>query len=177
VEDDAAVVAQRPDLGISLIVPISLLAHMIVTRMVSSRIALLDHLRGDHAVGAGLEVGDLEALLLQTLARVERRLVLVLGGDDVPADLARPRGCLGVHRRRALDRQVVRLGRAAREDDLLAVRADQPRDLPAGGLDRVLRDPAEAVVPAARVAVVSVKYGSIASTTRGSHGVVAALSK
>jgi hypothetical protein len=39
VEDDAAVVAELPISGISLMVPISLLAHMIVTRMVSSRMA------------------------------------------------------------------------------------------------------------------------------------------
>ena len=63
---------------------------------------------------------------------------LVLGrlGDDVVALLL-------VHRGDALDGEVVALGRAAGEDDLLAGRADQGGDLVAGLLDGLLGLPAE----------------------------------
>jgi hypothetical protein len=55
---------------------------------------------------------------------------------------------------RALDREVVALGRAGGPDDLLAVATDQRGNLVARMLDRRLGRPAEHVVAARRVAVV-----------------------
>ena len=75
------------------------------------------------------------------------RLVLGDARDDVIALLA-------VHLGDALDREVVRFGRAAREDDFLRVRADQIGDLLARLLDRLLGLPAERMVAAGRVAEV-----------------------
>src|SRR5262249_58370461 len=68
-------------------------------------------------------------------------------GDDVVALLAVDRG-------NALECQVVALGGAGGEDDLLGAGADEGRDLLAGRLDGFLRVPAEAVIAARRVAVV-----------------------
>ena len=82
----------------------------------------------------------------------------------------------GVHLRDALERQVIGLGGAAGEDDLLVGRADQGCHLLAGLLHRLLGLPAEAVIAAGGVAEMFVKYGRIASNTRGSTGVVAWLS-
>ena len=107
----------------------------------------------DHAPGVTRpsfcrrQVRDLEALALEALAGVEHALVLGLDGDDVVALLLVEAG-------RALDREVVRLGRARGEHDLLAVAADQRGDLPARVLDRGLGGPAEDVVAAGGVAEV-----------------------
>jgi hypothetical protein len=101
----------------------------------------------DQAIGVGLQVGHREALALEALAGVEGGLVLGLDGDQVLALLAVVRG-------HALDRQVDGLGGARGEDDLLAVAADQRRDLAAGRLDRGLGGPAEDVVAAGGVAEV-----------------------
>ena len=62
-----------------------------------------------------------------------------------------------IHLGDALDREVVRLGGAAREDDLLGVRADQVGDLLARLVDGLLGLPAERMVAARRVAEVLVK--------------------
>src|SRR5207247_7699035 len=51
-----------------------------------------------------------------------------------------------------LDGQVVRLGRATREDDVLRLGVDQPGDLLPPLLGRLLGFPAEPVAPARRVA-------------------------
>ena len=93
------------------------------------------------------QVGDAVAVLLEPLAGVEDRLVLGDARDDVVALLA-------VHLGDALDREVVRLGRAAGEDDLLRVRADQIGDLLARLLDRLFGFPAERMVAAGGVAEV-----------------------
>ena len=66
-------------------------------------------------------------------------------GDDVVA-------LLGVHLGDALDRQIVRFGGAAGEDDLLGGGADQARDLLARLLHRLLGFPAEAVIAAGGIA-------------------------
>ena len=68
-------------------------------------------------------------------------------GDDVIALLA-------VHLGDALDRQVVRFGGAAREDDFLGVGADQIGDLLARLFDRLFGFPPERMVAARRVAEV-----------------------
>ena len=109
----------------------------------------------------GRQVRDLEALALEALAGVEHALVLGLDGDDVVALLLVEAG-------RALDREVVRLGRARGQDDLLAVAADQRRDLL-----RACSTAASAVQPntwlrLAALPKCCVKNGSIASRTRGS---------
>jgi hypothetical protein len=95
----------------------------------------------------------------------------VLGhlGDDVVAALA-------VHLGDALDGEVGGLGGAGGEDDLLGGRADELGDLLAGLLDALLGLPAEAVVAAAALPKMPVRYGIMASSTRGSSGVVAWLS-
>ena len=110
-------------------------------------------LRGEgiHVLGLHLAAGQLhqpeqlqllQPLLphaLQALAGVEDGLVLGLQGDDVVA--------LGpVELDHALERQVVRLGGAAGEDDLLGLGADERRHLGARLLDRRLGLPAERMV-------------------------------
>ena len=74
-------------------------------------------------------------------------LCSVTARDDVVALLA-------IHLGDALDRQVVGLGRAAREDDLLRVRADEIGNLLARLLDRLFGLPAERMVAAGGVAEV-----------------------
>jgi len=60
-----------------------------------------------------------------------------------------------------------------REDDLLGCGADQIRHLLCGLLDGFLPLPTRTMVAAGGVAECSVEVGIIASTTRGSTGVVA----
>ena len=69
------------------------------------------------------------------------------GRDEVVALIA-------VHRGDALEGEVVALGGAAGEDDLLGDGADEAGDLLAGLLDGLLGLPAEGVIPAGGVAVV-----------------------
>ena len=89
---------------------------------------------------------------LQALAGVEDGLVLGLEGDDVVA--------LGpVELRHALERQVVRLGGAAGEDDLVRLRADERCHLLPGLLHRRLGPPSEGMVPRRRVAKVLAQVG------------------
>ena len=99
----------------------------------------------DQAVRLHRQIGDAIAILFQPLAGIEHRLVLGYLGDDVVAALA-------VHLGNALDGQVVALGRAGGEDDLLGGRANQLCHLLAGLFDRLLGFPAKGVVAAGRVA-------------------------
>ncbi len=99
----------------------------------------------DQAVGLHGQVGDAVAILLELLAGVEHGLVLGDLGDDVVAALA-------VHLGDALDGEVVGLGGAGGEDDLLGGGADQFGDLLAGFLDGLFGFPAEGVVAAGGVA-------------------------
>ena len=127
-------------------VPISLFAS--ITRdedgLVGDR--LLHVVRVDPPVLADAEVGDLEALLLEALAGVEDGLVLDHRRDDVVPLLLVELGD-------PLDREVVALGRARGEDDLLLVlRADELRDPLARVVDGLFRLPAEDVAPAGGVA-------------------------
>ena len=84
---------------------------------------------------------------LRSSARQVSRIGLVLGhlGDDVVALVL-------VELDHAPDRQVVRLGGAAGEDDVLRLGADQPGHLLAAGVDGLLGLPAEAVGAAGGVA-------------------------
>ena len=99
----------------------------------------------DEAVCLHRQIGDAVAVLLKALAGIEHRLVLGDLGDDVVAALA-------VHLRNALDGEVVALGGAGGEDDLLGGGADELGDLLAGRLDGLLGLPSKGVVAAGRVA-------------------------
>jgi len=98
--------------------------------------------------------------------RVEDRLVLGARGDEVPA--LRPVELGG-----ALDREVVRLGGPARPDDLLRRRADELRDLLAPASTSSSARQPNAWLFEAALPYSSRSVGSIASSTRGSSGVVA----
>jgi hypothetical protein len=71
------------------------------------------------------------------------------------------------------DRQRVRLGGPAREDDLASLGPEQRRHPVARLVDRRLRRPTERVRAAGGLPKCWLKNGSIASRTRGSTGVVA----
>ena len=109
-----------PIAGMSWITPISLLTNITETRMVSGRSAALSVSRSSRPSSCDVEVGHLEALALELAHRVEHRLVLGLHRDEVLAARL-------VELRRALERQVVRLGGARGPDDLARVGADQRR--------------------------------------------------
>jgi hypothetical protein len=94
--------------------PISLLAAMTDTSTVRSVIASRSSSSRMKPVAVHAQPGDPPPLALEPLERVEHRLVLRDGGHEVIAPFAQ-----GV--RRPLDRQVVRLRRAAREADLAGV--------------------------------------------------------
>ena len=96
------------------------------------------------AVPLDVEEGDLEALPLERVHRVEHRLVLGLAGDEVAA-------LLPVELGGALDREVVRLRGAARPDDLPPGRSDQAPDLRPGRLDGLLGAPPHGVTLRGRV--------------------------
>src|SRR5208283_4413058 len=100
----------------------------------------------DHPVLVDLEIGDGRlAITLQRAATVEHRLMLGDAGDDVVALIL-------VKFEHALDREVVRLGGAAGEDDLLGLAADQRRDLIARAIDRLFGFPSETVIAAGGIA-------------------------
>ena len=88
--------------------------------------------------------------------------------DPRPAGAAGPRG--------ALDREVARLGAAAREHDLARVRADRRREAVVGVVERLARGASERVVDDG-LPNVPPRNGSIASSTSGRTGVVAAWSR
>ena len=164
-------VAILPISAIGWIVPISLLAYMIETRIVLSVIALADVVGVDLAELVDRQVRDRRSPSRSSALQVSRMaLCSVACGDDVVALLLVELGD-------ALDRQVVRLGGAAREDDLLGLGADQPRRPARGPCRRPSRPPSRSRgCGSRRCRRCSVKYGSIASSTRGSTGVVAWLS-
>ena len=97
-------------------------------------------------------------------ARLEHRLVLVA------AVMMWPRRLLAGH---ALKREVVGLGRARGEDDIVRLGVQRARPSWRARAPRRPRVLAERVARAGGVAEPSVRYGSIASRTRGSTGVVA----
>ena len=124
-------------------VPISLLASMTLTRHVSGRMRRGDRRRIDDPALVDGHVGHLHAeVLLEVAGRAEHRAVLDRRGDEMPP----PRPGQG----HALERQVVALGAAAGEDDLVrvAARARRPpgraparaRRRRAGRADRGSRD-------------------------------------
>ena len=116
----------------------------------------LELLEVEQTVFLHVEVGDLETLALEFAHGVEHGLVLGLHRDQVLA-LAL------VELRRALEREVVRLGGARGPDDLARVGADQLGHVAARLLDRLFRFPAPGVAARRRVAEVL--------TQPGNHGV------
>jgi hypothetical protein len=165
-EDDAALLAERADFrhGLNR-------ADFVVGHHDGDEDGIGTHRRGDatdlnQPVGVHRNIRDLEAFAFEPGRRIEHRLVLDRGGDDVAAA-----GSVGACH--AFQRQVVRFGRAGGEDDLRRIGADQCGHLPARLLHACFGVPAEGVLAAGGVAECSRKVGSIASTTRGSQGVVA----
>ena len=135
-EEDALSRGRAPISRMGLTMPISLLAYMMLTRMVLIGDGLFNVGDGDEAVCLDGQVGDVVAVLFKALAGVQGGLVLGHLGDDVVALFA-------VHLRNALDGEVVALGGAAGEDDLLGGCADEFGDLLAGLFDALLGLPAE----------------------------------
>ena len=99
----------------------------------------------DEAIGLHGEHRDLEAAGAETLARVENGFVLGRNRHDVTAAVPQ-------RLRRPLERKIVRLGGAARENDFRRRRVDERGDLRAGGVDCLVRIPAPGVLAAGRVA-------------------------
>jgi SHS2 domain-containing protein len=147
VEDDAALTADRADRRdvldhADLVVDEH---HRDQDRVRPQR--RLELVEVEQAVFLHVEVGDVETLALQLAHRVEHRLVLCLHGDQVLAARL-------VELRRALDREVVRLGRTRRPDDLARVGADQRGDVLARLLDHRFGFPAPGVAARRGVAEV-----------------------
>ena len=153
VEDDAALATQRADRRdvldhADLVVDEH---HRDDDRVRPQR--RLQHLEVEEAVLLHVEIRHVEALALEFAHRVEHRLVLGLHRDEVLAARL-------VEVRRALQRQVVRLGRTRRPDDLARVGVDQRRDLLARLLDRCFRFPPPSVAARRRVAEVLAQPGN-----------------
>ena len=156
--------------AIGWIVPTSLLASMIETRIVRSRERRLELVGIDPPVAVDRQLDDLEPELLEVAQRVPDRVVLDRRGDDpVAARLAGPR--------RALEGEVVRLRAAGREHDLARLDPEARR-----AADRAPRR-ARPAPPRPKACADdglpndSVRYGSIASRTSRRTGVVAAWSR
>ena len=92
-----------------------------------------DRLGPDDAPGVRLDIGHSHSQGLQVGAGIEHRLVFVRGGDDALA-------AGGFDH--ALDRQVVRLGRARCPHYLAGIRVEQRGDMRAGLFDQFLGFPA-----------------------------------
>ena len=100
----------------------------------------------DQAIFPDRKNADLKAVLFQALATVPDGLVL--GGQ---ADNVVP--LLPIHLGHALEGQVVGLGGAGGEDDLLGRCVDQIGNLAAGFIDSLFRLPAKLMIAARRVAI------------------------
>src|SRR5713101_3677806 len=124
-----------PISAIGLITPISLLAYMMVIKIVFGVNA---------PIALHRQISHLVSVLFQPLAGIEHSLVLNGLRNDVVALLA-------VHLRDALNHQIVGFRRPAGEDDLLWRGADQRSHLRARVLHRFLAGPAERVVAAGSV--------------------------
>ena len=170
VKQHAALAAQRARRRrTSWTTPVSLFTCISETSSVSARSAASTCAGSTMPSAPGLEVRDLEAFALQLAAGVEHRGMLGARGDDVPAALA-------VEARRAEQREVVGLGGARGEDHLRRIGAHQRGHLRARLLDASARAPrrAHGRRPTGWRSARRARHSSIASTTRGSTGVVAA---
>ena len=147
--------------------PISLLAYITLTSTVSARIASRNSSRSSKPSAARTQDGDAASGRLQRARRVQHRFVL--GGHS---HNVRMRGAGRGHH--ALQRQIVRLRRAAREHDFARARAGQFRDLPARHLHRGFGFPSEAVGSAGCVSELGSESTAAWRPVRaGSTGVVA----
>ena len=77
-KSDFLVAADRGNLAIGWMVPISLLAIMIVTRMVSGRIAWRTASGSTRPSAVDIEVGDAKPLFFQGFAGMQNRMMLDL---------------------------------------------------------------------------------------------------
>ncbi len=167
VKEDARALQTRAISATALSVPISLFAAMTVTRIVSGAIADGDRVRGRAAEPVRSDVRHAEALGLEAAARVEDGAVLDRGDDDVrrPSRAARARRAEDARLSASVAPDVKTISFAfapTRSATCLARLLD-------GGRARQPED----VAPGRGVPEPSVKYGRIASKTRGSTGVVA----
>ena len=103
----------------------------------------------DQAVAADRQHRHAAAARFEVPARIEHRAMLGRHGHDV---VAAPIIAIGGALGHALDRQVVRFGGAAREDDVLVRRADHRGHLASCRVDGVAGPPAGGVIEAGRVA-------------------------
>ena len=126
----------------------------------------LELLEVDQAVVLRRPDTSLRSPRARVRAGVEHGLVLGLHRDDVLA-LAL------VEMRGALDREVVRLGRAGRPDDFARIGVDQRGDFSRASSTRASAAQPYAWLREAGLPNCSRRYGIILSTTRGSIGVVA----
>ncbi|MCY1172415.1 hypothetical protein D9M73_125500 [compost metagenome] len=108
-----------------------------------------DHLWGNQAISARLDVGHFEAFTLQLAHGVQDSLVLNLGGDQVLA-------LGGIEMCRTLDCQVVGFGGTGGPDDFARVGVDQVSDLTTSVFNGLFSFPAEHVGTGRRVTEVSV---------------------
>ena len=90
----------------------------------------------DHAEAVHGQIGRGESLPFERLHRPQHRVMLDLRGDDVPRALGGGN---------ALDSEIVRLGAARGEDDLILGDLEEARDLLARRLHAIARFAAEAV--------------------------------
>ena len=110
-----------------------------------SRDGLAQIIKVHHSFSVHGQERNPESLLLQVLARVEYGLVFGHTRDDVVS-------LFPVHPGRAFNRQVVRLGRATRENDFTWIGADQSRYLLSSLFDGFLGFPTELVISARGIA-------------------------
>ena len=135
VKEDPALFADRPDLPKGLKRPDLVVGGHDRDQDSPVRDRLQDLLRGHPAVTVHRQAGDPASATLQGFADIQDGFVLrVLGDDVVPA--------FPVELGDARERQVVRFGGPAGEDDLPGGRADQARHLPARPVHGLLRRPA-----------------------------------
>ena len=135
------------------ITPVSLLAHMTLTRAVSAVRLLVILLQVEAAVAVHGQFGHPVALLGQAGHQSLDRRVLDPGGDDV--------ALVGIGGEGREDGGVVALGAAAGEDDLIRVGAEQGRHLLAG----LWTLPAHLAAEGVHAGGVAVELGEI-----GQHG-------
>ena len=111
-----------------------------------------DGFRFDASVTVYRQDGDVETAPFQRFARIQDGVVFGGLGDDVPALLA-------AHGSHPLDGQVVGFRRAAGEDNVPRVGADQVRNLLPGPVHRGFSGPTETVSATGRIAEIRLEIG------------------
>ena len=85
---------------------------------------------GDQPLAVDRQIGNLKAFLFQHLHGMQHRVMLKIGGNEMPLPFPRSR------RRRTFDRPVVRLGAAGGKIDFRGLGVERFGDLLAGGFQR-----------------------------------------